>query len=114
MYPSGSSTLHRVVWITDHVGMDGGRELQLRQPHRGGSAVVWRTPYPFRGALAATFVRGSEIWIVGPMLDPTRDLLASLILRLRLTCGGQSKAGREIRSASSDVESPSAAARSRP
>ncbi|MBA3579032.1 MAG: hypothetical protein H0W42_03505 [Gemmatimonadaceae bacterium] len=95
----GRSTLithdGRILWVTDHVtGSGGERELQLRQPAGDSTAVLWRTPYPYRGPLAATVYSHSDLMTVGPKLDEARQLLVSVVLRLRLDCGQNSKPGR--------------------
>lgn len=85
----------RILWVTDHVTRpDDARELQLRRPAADSTAIVWRTTYPYRGPLAATLYSESDVLIVGPQLDEARELLVSLIVRVRLDCGQSTKPDR--------------------
>ena len=84
-----------ILWVTDHLTRpDDARELQLRRPAADSTAIIWRTPYPYRGPLAAALYSESDVLIVGPQLDEGRELLVSLIVRVRLDCRQNMKAGR--------------------
>ena len=86
----GDST---ILWATDYADSTGVSELRLDRPVADSTVSVWRSPNPFRGPFTAARRSPSEVLIVGPELDETHGVLASLILRIRVDCDRNRKKG---------------------
>jgi hypothetical protein len=82
-----------ILWATEHTDSSGVRELRLVRPLPDSTAIIWRSPNPFRGPFNAVGLPSSDVMIVGPELDETHGVLASLIVRLRIGCSTGQKTG---------------------
>lgn len=79
--PNGSP-----LWVVDHVVGGSVRELQIVRRSKDSTAALWQTPYPYRGGFTAVALPGPEVLIAGPLLEQTREVLVSLLLRVRVQC----------------------------
>jgi hypothetical protein len=79
-----------VVWVTYHspdsAGSTDAGELRIVRRSGGSPQVLWRTAQPFLGPFTATAYSDSDVLIAGPQLDKERELLVTLIVRVRITC----------------------------
>lgn len=79
------------IWVVDHV-LSGGlgkipvRELRMIRRSDDSTDVFWRTPHPYRGPFAAIGLRNSEVLVAGPKLEEAREVLVSLLIRVRVEC----------------------------
>lgn len=86
-YASVPMSTGESVWVAGHdTGQGRTGELRLISHSNRSPAVLWRTPHPYLGPFAATAHSATDVLIVGPELDSARELLVSLILRLRVDC----------------------------
>lgn len=76
-----------IIWVAHHgSGAADTSELHLVRSRSQGTAVIWKTPYPYRGGFAATGYLNSDVLIAGPVLDEARELLVTMIIRVRIEC----------------------------
>jgi hypothetical protein len=75
-----------ILWAIQSVDASGAGELRLARPLTGSTVVIWRSPNPYRGPFAAAGTSESDVLIAGPELDEARQLLVSLLLRVRVEC----------------------------
>lgn len=79
-----------VAWVihhsTDSSDSTETGELRLVRLSDGTPEMLWRTAQPYLGPFTATAYATSDVLIAGPELDKERELLVSLLIRVRIQC----------------------------
>lgn len=87
----------QVAWVTHHSTDSSDStetgELRLVRLSDGTPEMLWRTAHPYLGPFTATAYATSDVLITGPELDKERELLVSLLIRVRIQCDGSTTPG---------------------
>lgn len=77
------------LWVSDHVGDRGQRDLRISLRPAGRDVIALkRLINPFTGLIAATLTQPRDVLIAGPLFDPSGQgpVVVTLLLRIRVEC----------------------------